>query len=102
MAKIVGKISHKKSLSLSIKQYDNRITKLNIGSFKKVCILHNGIFHHIFLVKLGQFYSIIFPVIVTKNKKLKTERKEDIFAYMTVSVYHVISSEIENHLSRHN
>ena len=73
-----------------------------MGSFKKVCILHNGIFPHIFLVKLGQFYSIIFPVIVTKNKKLKAERKEDIFAYMTVSVYHVTSNEIENHLFRHN
>ena len=46
VAKNVGKISHKKSLSLNIKEYNNKITNQPL-SLQKVCHLHNGIFQPI-------------------------------------------------------
>ena len=61
MAKNVGKISHKKSLSLNIKEYNNKITN-QPWSLQKVCHLHNGIFqpirHVSFTLSLLLCYSL--------------------------------------------
>ena len=55
-----------------------------------------ALFTPFIFVKLSQFYSITYPELFNKNKKLWNERKKDFFACKAVSVYHVISKEVEN------
>ena len=54
-------------------------------------------------VTLCQFYSTTFPVSFSKlhQETLEWEGKR-FFAYMATLAYHVTSTEVENHISKHN
>ena len=71
--------------NMTVKQH------INHGAIQKLCYLHNGIFHSkLTWVTLSQFYPITSFVLL--------DIKED----MAVSVYHIISREVENRVFRHN
>ena len=62
--------------------------QINHGDIKKVCHLHNDIFHSIHLVTLCQFYPITSPVLLKVSKygmrKMKTFGK---FGSFNISLY---------------
>ena len=46
--------------------------------------------------------SLPLCYLLNLTKKLYNERKEDFFAYIAASAYHVITKEVENHIFKHN
>ena len=72
-------------------------------AIQKVCRLHNGIFHRFNFDTLCQFYSTTSPVSFSKlhQETVEWERKI-VFAYMAALAYHVILTEVENHIFKHN
>ena len=58
--------------------------------------MHNDIFH---LIQLCYNSSILLSIT---SPVLFTKLKEDFFAYIAASAYHVISKEVKNHVFRHN
>ena len=76
-----------------------------MGSFEKVCQLHNGIFY---LIQLCHTLSILlyhFPCVIhqtsLRNNRMR-EKKRLFFAYMAVSAYHFVLKEVESHIFRYN
>ena len=78
---------------------------LNMGLFKKdgTCIIA---FFTPFYSTLPHFvnFTLPFPLCCSLNftKKLQNERKEYFFAYIASSTSHVISTEVEHHIFKHD
>ena len=70
-----------------------------MGPFKKYVTCIMAFFTPFNFVTLCQFYSTTSPVSFSKlhQETIEWEGKR-FFAYMAASVYHVISTEVENHI----
>ena len=70
--------------------------KLNIGPFKKYVTYIMTFFTSFNFVTLRQLYFIIFPALLTKlhQETIQWETRR-FFAYMSPSLYHVRSTEVE-------
>ena len=74
-----------------------------MGPFKKYVICIMAFFIPFNFVTLCQFYCTISPVSFTKLPQETIEREgKRLFAYMAASAYHVISTEAENHIFKHD
>ena len=73
-----------------------------MGLFRKYCHLHNAIFHSIQLCHTLSILLYHFPVSFTKLHEGTIEWEwKRFFAYMAASAYHVILTEVENHIFKH-
>ena len=77
--------------------------KLSMRPFKKYVNCIMAFFTPFNFVTLCQFYCTTYPVSFTKlhQETIEWEGKR-FFAYVAASAYHVISTEIENHIFRHD
>ena len=96
----MAKFILKKSLSLNnmtIKQ------QIKHGAIQKVCHLHNGIFYPIQLCHTLSILLHHFPCVIHKTYQETIEWEGKRFsAYMAASANHVISTEVENHIFKHD
>ena len=67
--------------------------KLIVEPFKKYATCIMTFFIPLTFIILCQFYSITSPALFTKHNKVLNEKKEDFFAYMAATAYHVISKK---------
>ena len=74
-----------------------------MGPFRKYATSIMTFFIQFNFVTLCQFYCTTSPVSFTKLHQETIEWEGKIFfAYMTASAYHVISTEVENHIFKHD
>ena len=74
-----------------------------MGSFKKYITCIMAFCTPFNFVTFCQFYFIPSPVLITNFQQETIEwEKRIVFGYMAVSVYQVISKEVENSIFRHN
>ena len=74
-----------------------------MGPFKKYVTCIMAFFNPLNFVKFRQFYSTTSPVSLTKLHRETIEWEGKIFfANMAVLAYHVISTEAEKHIFKHN
>ena len=73
-----------------------------MGPFKRYITSIMAFFTPFNFVTLCQFYCTTSPVPFTKLHQETIEREgKRFFAYMATSAYHVISTEVENHIFKH-
>ena len=74
-----------------------------MGPFKKYVTCIMAIFTPSNFITFCQFYSTTSFVLFTKFHYETIEWEERrFFVYMAASAYHVISTEVENHIFKHN
>ena len=74
-----------------------------MGPFKKYVTCIMAFFTPFNFVTLCQFYCTTSPVSFTKVPQETIEREgKRFFPYMAASAYHIILTEVENHIFKHD